>query len=133
MMFQRKYIFGFVALTGLSAALAKAEREHGGRLAPLAVQVSFGSIGTGIDNKAFDTLIELTTVELKEGRLSLLKNTLTGREGERTLCIQFNQFQDAYAFQNKVVREFAHDGIGAQHTKVERILSCSPIQSSPQI
>lgn len=98
-------------------------RENGGRHAPLAIEISFASHGSGIDRTAKDR-IDAAIQDLRDaGQLKKYVETYEGREGDVTLCVEMRDFQETYAFRLKAERI-----IGDRNTRTTWVsrLSCSP-------
>src|SRR5215210_3781119 len=95
-----------LSLMGMALAQAgiagAAERESGGRLAPTAVRVQFTSPGNGIDQKTQDKVLKIANREVKSGELLKLTVSNLGREGERDLCLQFDDFSKAFQIEQEI-------------------------------
>ena len=81
------FLFSFLMITALSQTVAqpKASKEP-----PCKVKISFGSIGTGIDGKAYDAIKKL----IDEKKLKFTEKNV-GREGESIICMPLTELKKA--------------------------------------
>lgn len=75
---------------------------RGGMKAPLAVQVRFISIGTGINMTASRAINAMIKLDKQKGDLVKVVKTGKGMEGEYTLCLQYKDVRSAYKAQQQI-------------------------------
>lgn len=107
-----------------STQLMAMEREGGGRLGALAVEVAFVSPGNGIYQEAKDEIVDLSAEQLKQGKVTQINGKSWGREGEFTLCVQFTDPVLAYEFQKEIAPIIEADPSAIVRTSAKRILNC---------
>lgn len=119
----------FAALGIVSACVpysAFAQRESGGRRAPMAVEIRFSSPGNGIFREGFEKAIGIAQAELGAGTLNrFLRSSILGREGERNLCLQFSEYQKALEV-GALLRAYVAEDNKANYnrTRVNLMLEC---------
>lgn len=119
----------------LLSSVSFANRESGGRLAPLGLYVVFGSFGTGID-QATKEVFEVLLEEAKaRGEVSDVIHSQQGREGETQYCVLFNHFGPKHQFQKALGPAIRSDikKVQKQRTAVLVALDCSDIQKAQPV
>lgn len=121
----KKFVSLVLGLAVLASTLpAHAIRESGGRRAPLAIEVVFASIGSGIDFETKKEILALVEQDRLNRKVTVVQEKTWGREGESTLCVEYTNFQDAHAADVEVQKILAK--AGKDLTTAKRKLSCSP-------
>lgn len=93
------------------------ERESGARKLPMAVIVRFTSQGDGIDSHGYKKVLKLVTRQLGSGDMNKLLQRQWGREGERTLCLQFTSWEGAREQESKLAALIAPGNEGRAHPR----------------
>ncbi len=87
-------LLGLLGLTLVSSSsFAQGPMGHessGGRPVPMAFGVQFTSSGSGIDGSSYKAVLQYIGQSLSEGTLSKILNKKWGREGETSICLEFN-------------------------------------------
>jgi hypothetical protein len=122
----------FVSQSLVSVAhAAVAGHESGGRLAPMAVEVSFSALDGGIDDIRHAQFFELTFNDIRREKIRIFELQSVGREGDRRYCLEFFDFSEAFEFRTKI--EDLIEGQNPQLTLVKPLLSCRPVKVDPRI
>jgi hypothetical protein len=133
---EKTMVFALAALlmSPLAAVASHAgERESGGRRAPQAIQIDFNSPGNGIDSATLDQVLALANDEIRSAKLELLTVKPWGREGERTLCLQFADVfyvRTVFARIQEVVKQ-GNTLSGFNKTSAKLALNCTGEQPKP--
>lgn len=83
-------IIGLLILSTTAHTSSSGGRESGGRLGGVALFLEFFSPGNGIDHNSLELAIDLTAEDEKRGYINKKTYKFWGREGETTLCIEYN-------------------------------------------
>jgi hypothetical protein len=97
------FLASFVSVSVSMGALAQNSFQSPPRPAPMAIEFAFTSIGEGIDGETFNVLQEVATEMLWGGKLVKVTQSRFGREGERTLCFEANNFTTPRDLQSAVL------------------------------
>ena len=124
-----KCIIKHLSLALLFAGVALSnERKGAERPTARAVEVTFSSIGSGIDEHAYEQIFTLATESLASGKATLISRIPWGKEGEVTLCVQMRDGIEAYSFEQSITPIIASDDAKKPRTKASRILTCQVIE-----
>lgn len=104
------------------------EQERLERPLPLAVEVVFSSIGSGIDMRAYEQIFSMATESLASGKASLISRIPWGKEGEVTFCIQMRDWMDAYQFRQSISPIIDSDDSIKVRTKAQQLRTCPVIE-----
>lgn len=75
------------------------------RFAPSALYLDFYSIGAGIDDDILEYTENAVFQQLSEGVIDFYETTRWGREGEITLCMEYNNVNSSRELLSKIVPE----------------------------
>lgn len=96
--------------------------ETGGFVVPMAIEIQYVSIGSGIDSEFKGAVDNLLAFKKVSGQISYVKESGWGHEGESTVCIQFNSFNDADATLNEIAA--LKNTVPSRFTQVRSLGSC---------
>ena len=124
-----KCIIKHLALVLLFVGVAMGnEQEVLERPTARAVEDTFSSVGSGIDEHAYEQIFSMATESLASGKATLISRVPWGKEGEVTLCIQMRHGIEAYSFEQSITPIIASDDSKKPRTKASLILTCPVIE-----
>jgi len=125
---------GSMALGVVSSLSFGGERESGGRRASMAIEVELSSSGSGIDHATQDEVLALANDEIRAARLVVMTVKPWGREGERTLCLEFSDLGNVrkVAAQVEAIVARGNESVGREASFSRLVLNCSGMNPKPQ-
>lgn len=120
-------VLSVIAISFPAIQVGAGEHESGGRRAAMAIEIKFGSIGSGIDGRTLHAVNALVEQLTEQGSIELKTEKHWGREGELTLCVQFSSYA-AYRERAPELTAIVIEGnekLGREQTFYQSKLNCT--------
>lgn len=85
-----------LAMSALAFNASATPHESGSRRAALAIEIRYMNTGSGIDVDLQEQINVTLDSKKITRKISYIKESDWGHEGESTVCIEFNDFNDTY-------------------------------------